>query len=44
MIGLELCFIGVIILLGGILFTLREVSYQLTRLADMFNKKYKYFD
>ena len=39
-----ICLSAISIVLLGIYFVLREIKYQLKRLADMFNKKYKYFD
>lgn len=38
------CLAALIVIMLGILFALREIKYQIERLADMFNKKYKYFD
>lgn len=44
MTGLLFCFAVLNIILLGILASLIEIKYQIERLTDMFNNKYKYFD
>lgn len=44
MIETVFCLSAIVIVLLGIYFVLREIKYQIERLANMFNKKYKYFD